>query len=286
MTDRRSLLLVHAHPDDESITTGATMARYAADGARVTLVTCTLGEEGEVIGDSLQHLAADADDTLGAHRIGELDAACRVLGVADHRFLGGPGRFRDSGMAGTPSSENPASFWQADTDAAAELLAAIVREVRPDVLVTYDAQGGYGHPDHIKAHRVALRASDLAAQPAADGTGVQPWQVRKVYAIAQPRAVLEARVARAQADPGPFTPPDGVDAIAIPTPDASVTARIDAADHWPAKAAAMAAHATQVTVDGERFALSNGIAQEIDAVEYYTLLRGPAPDGVEDDLFG
>ncbi|MGX9228587.1 N-acetyl-1-D-myo-inositol-2-amino-2-deoxy-alpha-D-glucopyranoside deacetylase [Streptomyces albus] len=155
---------MHAHPDDESITTGATMAAYAAQGAHVTLVTCTLGEEGEVIPDGLAHLAPDQDDTLGRHRVGELSAAMRALGVTDHRFLGGPGRYRDSGMMGAATNDRPGCFWQADLDEAARLLAAVVREVRPQVVVTYGPDGGYGHPDHIKAHRVTMRAVELAAQ--------------------------------------------------------------------------------------------------------------------------
>ncbi len=158
----RRLLLVHAHPDDESIGTGATMAKYAAEGAQVTLVTCTLGELGEVIPPSLAHLAAGNEDRLGEYRIGELAAACAALGVTDHRFLGGPGRWRDSGMAGTAGNDDPRCFWQADLDEAADALLEVIREVRPQVLVTYDANGFYGHPDHIQAHRVAWRAFELA----------------------------------------------------------------------------------------------------------------------------
>ncbi|MDF2710952.1 MAG: hypothetical protein K0R62_6604, partial [Nonomuraea muscovyensis] len=140
MTDRR-LLLVHAHPDDESIGTGATMAKYAAEGAHVTLVTCTLGEEGEVIPERLAHLAADRHDVLGPHRVAELAAACRALGVEDHRFLGGQGRWRDSGMMGAATNHRPDAFWQADLDEAAGELVKVIREVRPQVLVTYDANG-------------------------------------------------------------------------------------------------------------------------------------------------
>jgi N-acetyl-1-D-myo-inositol-2-amino-2-deoxy-alpha-D-glucopyranoside deacetylase len=161
MTARR-LLLVHAHPDDESIFTGATMARYAAEGAAVTLVTCTLGELGEIIPPSLAHLSADQDDQLGQYRIGELAAACAALGVTDHRFLGGPGRWRDSGMMGTAGNDDPRCFWRADLDIAARALLEVMTEVRPQVLVTYDADGAYGHPDHIQAHRVAWRACELA----------------------------------------------------------------------------------------------------------------------------
>jgi len=159
----RRLLLVHAHPDDESIGTGATMAKYAAEGARVTLVTCTLGELGEVIPPSLARLAAEKEDRLGEYRIGELAAACAALGVTDHRFLGGAGRWRDSGMMGTEGNDDPRCFWRADVDEAAHALLGVIREVRPQVLVTYDANGFYGHPDHIQAHRVACRAFQHAA---------------------------------------------------------------------------------------------------------------------------
>jgi N-acetyl-1-D-myo-inositol-2-amino-2-deoxy-alpha-D-glucopyranoside deacetylase len=153
-SDRR-LLLVHAHPDDESIGTGATMAKYAAEGAQVTLLTCTLGELGEIIPAALAHLTPEE---LGEYRIGELKAACAALGITDHRFLGGPGRWRDSGMMGTPANDDPRCFWRADVDAAAELLGSVIDEVRPQAIVTYDANGYYGHPDHIQAHRVAWQA--------------------------------------------------------------------------------------------------------------------------------
>ncbi|WP_017541851.1 N-acetyl-1-D-myo-inositol-2-amino-2-deoxy-alpha-D-glucopyranoside deacetylase [Nocardiopsis halophila] len=285
MTDRR-LLLVHAHPDDETIVTGATMAKYAAEGAEVTLVTCTLGERGEVIPPDLAHLAEEREGGLGEHRIGELDKACLALGVRDHRFLGGAGRYRDSGMMGAPTNDDPTCFWRADTEEAALALAEVIREVRPQVVVTYDDNGGYGHPDHIQAHRVTLRAFEKAGERALAG---QPWQTRKLYAIAQPESRLAEQVARLQREPGPFTAPSEVADIAPGTPDARVTTRVDASAHWAAKALAMRAHATQISVDGERFALSNGIAQEIDAVEHFTLLRGPTPrpgaDGFETDLF-
>src|SRR5690349_17465535 len=129
MTDlpARRLLFVHAHPDDESICNGATMAKYAAEGAHVTLVTCTLGEEGEVVPPGLAHLAADRDDTLGRHRAAELAAAMRELGVTDHRFLGGRGRYRDSGMMGVPQNDRPGCLWQTPVDDAAPYLAEVVR---------------------------------------------------------------------------------------------------------------------------------------------------------------
>src|SRR5204863_8514171 len=147
------LLLVHAHPDDESIGSGATMARYAAEGARVTLVTCTLGEEGEIHVPAPAGLAPDAADQLGGYRIVELERACAALGVADHRLLGGAGRYRDSGMMGLPTNDHARAFWRADLDEAAGHLVEIIREVRPQVMITYDENGFYGHPDHIPAHR-------------------------------------------------------------------------------------------------------------------------------------
>src|SRR5689334_21303821 len=190
MTDRR-MLLVHAHPDDETIGTGATMAKYAAEGAHVALVTCTLGEEGEVIPPELAHLSGDS---LGQHRIGELAAACAALGVTDHRFLGGPGRWRDSGMMGTPQNDRPGCFWRADLDEATRVLVDVIREVRPQVVVTYDARGGYGHPDHIQAHRVTLAAMASAADPAYGGG--EPWDVDRLFFTAVPRSALQAGIDR------------------------------------------------------------------------------------------
>ena len=169
----QSLLLVHAHPDDESIGTGATMAKYAAEGVPVTLVTCTLGELGEIIPPDLRHLFPDE---LGQHRIVELDRACAALGVTDHRFLGGAGRWRDSGMMGLPDNDDPRCFWQANVDEAAAVLAEVIREVRADVIVTYDANGFYGHPDHIQAHRVCVRAFQRAGE----------YGLAKFYATAAP----------------------------------------------------------------------------------------------------
>ncbi len=272
----RRLLLVHAHPDDESIGTGATMSRYAAEGAAITLVTCTLGELGEVIPPELADLAADADggsgpSRLGRYRIGELAAACRALGVSDHRFLGGAGRWHDSGMMGTPANAAAGCFWQADVDEAAGELLSVIRDVQPQVLVSYDARGLYGHPDHIQAHRVTRRAFDLAG-----------GLVRKLYATVVPRsqAALAVAVIRDGAAPGA-----GGDAavagalatgtLAFGTPDEEVTTEIDGTAFLAAKLAAMQAHATQITVDGPYFALSSNVRQLASGREYYTLLAGP-----------
>jgi N-acetyl-1-D-myo-inositol-2-amino-2-deoxy-alpha-D-glucopyranoside deacetylase len=265
----RRLLLVHAHPDDESIATGATIARYAAEGARVTLVTCTLGELGEVIPPELAHLAADRENRLGAHRITELAAACAALGLRDQRFLGGPGRWRDSGMMGLATNDDPGCFWQADVAQAAAELARIIREVRPQVLVTYDENGFYGHPDHIQAHRVSRRAVHLAAS--GEPGGGRPWQVAKFYATAVPRSVAAA------ADLPYFVP------------DEQVTTQVDGSAYLAAKAEALRAHATQIAVNGARFALADGRWQPVLGREFYTLLAGGpggvAPGTMEHDLF-
>jgi N-acetyl-1-D-myo-inositol-2-amino-2-deoxy-alpha-D-glucopyranoside deacetylase len=283
------LLLVHAHPDDESIHTGATMARYAAEGVPVTLVTCTLGELGEIIPAGLRQLAADQEDRLGSYRISELSAACAALGVTDHRFLGGPGRWRDSGMMGLPSNLDPRCFWQADVDEAARDLVDIIRAVRPRVVISYDDNGFYGHPDHIQAHRVARRAVQLAA-------GSAP--VAKFYATALPRSVLADAIRlsgpAAGPDAGPAPPPGftevaAVDELPFGVPGDQVTTEIDATGYLAAKVAAMRAHATQIAVHEPFFALSNGVGQRILGREYYTLLAGPrgepGPAGREADLF-
>jgi N-acetyl-1-D-myo-inositol-2-amino-2-deoxy-alpha-D-glucopyranoside deacetylase len=257
------LLLVHAHPDDESIGTGATMARYAARGVPVTLVTCTLGELGEIIPPGLAHLASGA---LGEYRRGELAAACAALGVTDQRFLGGPGRWHDSGMAGLPSNDDPRCFWRADVDQAAAELAAVIRDTRPPVLVTYDENGFYGHPDHIQAHRVSRRAVTLAADPAAGVPG-RPWPVAKFYVTAMPRSVAAAVGGRWW------------------VPDEQVTTCIDGSGQLAAKIAALRAHATQISVTGDYFALSDGVPQRLDGHEYYTLLTGHGGAVPENDLF-
>jgi N-acetyl-1-D-myo-inositol-2-amino-2-deoxy-alpha-D-glucopyranoside deacetylase len=273
------MLLVHAHPDDESIGTGATMAKYAAEGAGVTLVTCTLGELGEIIPPELAHLAADADGGLGEYRIGELAAACAALGVTDHRFLGGPGRWRDSGMMGLPTNDAPGCFWQADVDEAARELLRVIREVRPQVLISYDSNGFYGHPDHIQAHRVARRAFELA-----DGL------VSKFYATALPRSVLvgavEAMRQRQQDGNFPGGGPDfrtveSVDDFPFGVPDEDVTTEIDATAYLEQKLTAMHAHATQIAVDSPFFTFSDGVGQRAFGREYYTLLAGPRGRGSE-----
>lgn len=270
MTDRR-LLLVHAHPDDETLNTGATMAKYVAEGAHVTLVTCTLGEEGEIIPPELAHLAAGDDDMLGDYRIGELDAACKALGVEDHRFLGGAGGWRDSGMMGAGSNRRPNAFYRADLDEAAGELVKVIREVRPQVLVTYDDNGFYGHPDHIQAHRVSWRAFELAADPAF-GEG-EPWRVAKFYYTATARSVMR-RGAEALREAETGFVLENVDDLPFGSADDEITTEIDARPWVRNKLDAMRAHATQITVREPFYALSNGIGQRAEGVEHFILRSG------------
>jgi len=293
----RRLLLVHAHPDDEAIGNGVTMARYAAEGARVTLVTCTLGEEGEVLVPELEHLAAGREDGLGEHRIGELAAAMAELGVTDHRFLGGPGRYRDSGMADAgngrasprPDTRSEA-FWRADLREAADHLVEVIREVRPQVLVTYDEYGGYGHPDHIQAHRVATYGASLAAAPSYRTDLGAAWDIAKIYWNALPRSVVEDAIARTVADGSDFFGIDDADDLAFVVPDEAITAAIDGMAFVDRKLAAMRAHATQISSDGPFFALPEQLGQEMWGWEHYRLVKGskgpvnPAT-GWESDLF-
>lgn len=264
----RSILFVHAHPDDETITNGATMAKYAAEGARVTLVTCTRGELGEILPPELAHLAWDREDGLGEYRVGELAAAMKELGVTDHRFLGAPGEYRDSGMVGTEGNDAPDAFWQAGLAEAAGRLAAVIREVRPQILVTYNEIGGYGHPDHIKAHQVAMRAVELV-----EGTDAA---VARVYYGVMPRSAVAAALeaVRAAADTTGFTAVESVDELPFVERDEAVTAVVRAEEFAAAKSAAMRAHATQISVAGSFFALSNGLGMEVSGVEYYRQARG------------
>jgi N-acetyl-1-D-myo-inositol-2-amino-2-deoxy-alpha-D-glucopyranoside deacetylase len=297
LSDRR-LLLVHAHPDDESIGTGATMAKYVAEGAAVTLVTCTGGEMGEILVPELEHLAADRDDRLAEHRRGELEDAMKALGVTDHRFLGGFGRYRDSGMiwaedgsatVGDTVPDN--AFWHADLTEAATLLAAVVREVRPQVLVTYDQFGNYGHPDHIQAHRVATYAAHLAAVPSYRRDLGEPWEIAKIYwtAVSETRLRHGIRALRAAGDTTSFRSwdPDGEIPLAIPDDD--ISTEIDGTSYAEQKLDALRAHRTQITVDGPFFALSNNLGSEAVAVESFRIARGrlgePGPGGKENDLF-
>jgi N-acetyl-1-D-myo-inositol-2-amino-2-deoxy-alpha-D-glucopyranoside deacetylase len=272
-------MFVHAHPDDETVSTGATIARYANEGTQVTLVTCTLGEEGEIFVPRLEQLAASAGDQLGGYRLVELERACAALGVSDYRFLGGAGCYRDSGMMGLPTNDHPRAFWRADVDAAATELLEIIREVRPQVLVTYNEIGGYGHPDHIQTHRVAMRAVELAKV-----AGSAP---AKVYWSAVPRSVLKAGLEQfAESTDNPFAGVENVEDLPFAVPDDVIAARIDASDYADAKTAAVRAHATQIPATSWLYTLASNVGAEYMGVEYFQLAMGErAGQGLETDLF-
>jgi N-acetyl-1-D-myo-inositol-2-amino-2-deoxy-alpha-D-glucopyranoside deacetylase len=247
------LLFVHAHPDDETLTTGATIAHYVARGAHVQVVTCTLGEEGEVIDDRFAQLTVDRADQLGGYRIGELSTALACLGVAEPRFLGGAGRWRDSGMVGTPPRHRQ-RFVDADPRETVGALVAIIRELRPHVVVTYDPNGGYGHPDHVHAHQVTTAA---VAAAAGSGHAGEPWQVPKFYWTVAARSAVE----RAMRE----------------------LAGLELPAHWTLPTPEEFRFATQVTVaDGGRAcALSNDIALPVSETEHFVLASGTA--GQRDD---
>jgi N-acetyl-1-D-myo-inositol-2-amino-2-deoxy-alpha-D-glucopyranoside deacetylase len=277
-------MFVHAHPDDEVISTGGTMAAYAADpDTHVTLVTCTLGEMGEVLVPEFEYLRADLGDQLGGYRIGELERSCAALGVTDHRFLGGPGRWRDSGMMGTPANDDPRCFWQADLEVAAEALVRIVREVRPQVLVSYDDNGQYGHPDHIRAHQVTVRAFDAAADPSFAPEAGPPWQASKLYETAIARSTLAAGMEYFQRPDAwgenPFEGMSSVDDIPFAVDDEKITTEIEANGFFEAKIAAMRAHRTQMAVDGFFFAMADGIGHRAWGTEHYMIARGGLGSG-------
>jgi N-acetyl-1-D-myo-inositol-2-amino-2-deoxy-alpha-D-glucopyranoside deacetylase len=286
----RRVLLVHAHPDDESIATGATMARLAAEGAQVVLVTCTRGEEGEVLVPDLTHLAAHAQDSLGEHRVDELAAAMVELGVRDHRFLGGAGRYRDSGMMGTPSNDRPDAFWRADLLEAADLLVPVIRDVRPQVLITYDQFGAYGHPDHIQAHRVATYAASLAAVPTYRLDLGPAWDIPKIYWTALPRSFIQQGIdALVAAGANAFFGLDSVDDLPWANDDAEVTTRIDARDYEASKLNALRAHLTQIEPDNDFFRVAELAGPEALGYEFFRLAKGrlgpTGESGYEEDLF-
>jgi len=294
----RRLMLVHAHPDDETINNGVTMAKYSAEGAAVCLVTCTLGEEGEVLVEDLAHLAPDQNDDLGLHRVGELKLAMEILGVTDYLRLGGDGRFRDSGMAYAPDGRAIARdvlregiFWTTDLLEAANELVPVIRDRRPQVLITYNEIGNYGHPDHIQAHRVAMYATQLAGVPSYRRDLGEPWTVSRVFWItmSKRRMLAGIQALRDAGDNETFQgfDPDGPMSVML-SDDADIAVEIDGRPWVAQKIAAMRAHATQITPDGPFFAGAEVLGEDRWAYEYYRLASGvplPEGEGWADDLF-
>ena len=224
-----TLVCFHAHPDDEAIATGGSMAKAAAAGHRVVLVSATKGEHGEVPDGFLA-----PDETLADRRVVETEAAAKELGVSRVEFLG----YVDSGMIGTPENDLDGSFWSADVEEAAERLAAILREEQADVLTCYDEIGGYGHPDHIQVHRVGLRAAELAGTP-------------KVFQATINRDHI-LRLMKEMPRSDDVEIPD-FEAEGFGMPESVITCVVDVSDYVANKRAAMKAHASQI--GGDHFML-------------------------------
>jgi mycothiol conjugate amidase Mca len=276
------LLAVHAHPDDEVIGTGGILARYSAAGVRVALACATRGEVGEIVDPTIDE--AEARPRLAQIREGELRCACGVLGVHDLFFLD----YRDSGMVGTADNEHPEAFCRAEIEDATRRLVRIIRTVRPQVVVTYDEKGGYGHPDHLMAHRVTVAAFDAAGDPVRyPEDGVEPWQPTKLYYSAIPRSVLEQMEAylKSVGITSPFDRPD-LTPEAFGNPDETVTTKVDVRPHLEQKRNALECHRTQIAADSFFFKLPEVFNREAMGYEHFIRARSlvPAPTP-EDDLF-
>jgi N-acetyl-1-D-myo-inositol-2-amino-2-deoxy-alpha-D-glucopyranoside deacetylase len=279
-----TLLCVHPHPDDESIACGGVLARSAAEGRRTVVVTCTGGEAGEnLAGIDL------GDVDLATHRRRELQAALAELGTDEHVWLG----YRDSGMAGTEENEHPEAFARADVDEAARRLAVVLRRHRPHVVVSDDAAGTYGHPDHVQAHRVTVRAVELAADGDEDLDGTRPWRVAKryVHTIGQQRllaghaALLEAGLASPFGD-GPV---EDVSALPFGSPEEAITTVVDVAPYLEQKRAALRAHRSQIGEDSFFLNTPEELMSWFFGHEEFVLEQGRRVDdpvtGRETDLF-
>lgn len=279
---RLSLMAVFAHPDDESFGIGGTLARYGADpGVRVVLVCATRGEAGEISNPELA-----SSEQLGEVREQELRCSCRTLGVEDLFFLD----YRDSGMAGTAENEDPRALAQADFDEAVGKVVAHIRREQPDVVVTFDENGGYGHPDHIAIHHIAKAAFAAAADPAQYGeqieTGLKPHQVSKLYYTAIPnrffRSVIEKMQQMEIEVPERYL--ERLDNFGLP--DEACTTDIYVRDFWSTKQAAVACHATQLSPDSIFATLPPDVMRELQAWECFQLVQttvGEDQDG--HDLF-
>jgi mycothiol conjugate amidase Mca len=280
--DTLTLMAVHAHPDDEVFMTGGVIAKAAAEGIRTVLVTATRGEEGEIHDPDLD--PAEAHHRLGAIRETELRRAAGILGVEELHFLG----YRDSGMAGTPENDNPHNFHHADPEEATRRVVRLIRKTRPDVIVTYDERGGYGHPDHIAVHRATVAAFDAAGDPDRfPEFELAPWQPRKLYYGAFPRSTFERmqELFREANPEGSAGPPDE-DFSNFTVPDEQITTWVDVHPYLLQKQAALRAHRTQIAEDSPFLTMSAEIAQELAATESFIRVRSsvPTPDR-EDDLF-
>ncbi len=270
------LLFVHAHPDDETLATGVALAHHVARGDEVHVLTCTQGEEGEVIPAALAHLEGADGDPLGPHRLAELSAAMGVLGVTHHLLGpgadGAPTRWRDSGMAGSPASRHPRAWTGADLADAAAAVRSVIDAVDPDVVVTYDATGGYGHPDHVRTHEATRHAVATASRPPALYGTVTP-----VSWVTEDRAWLAAHV---PADGGLVVPGADDPFATSVVPDEVVTHVVDDPAVVAVQEEALRHHATQVVVGQGWFALSNHVVGRLAGREGYARLDPSTGDPV------
>jgi N-acetyl-1-D-myo-inositol-2-amino-2-deoxy-alpha-D-glucopyranoside deacetylase len=282
-TGPRTILFVHAHPDDEAIGTGGTILRYGREGVRTVVVCCTGGEAGEISDPALA-----TPDNLGEVRRRELEAAAEILGLGRLVWLG----YRDSGMADTADNDNPASFHRADMDEAVGRLVRIVREERPQVIVSYDPNGSYGHPDHVRAYRIAQAAFWTGGDPTRFPEAGPPWTPSKLYETVITRTQME-RFAQAMRDADVERPP-GEDewmrerVLRYAVPDSEVTTRIEFPELVDEKRRAVLAHATQMGPRSRFGRVSPELFRQLWVGESYRRVAGPyAPgsDGVETDLF-
>jgi mycothiol conjugate amidase Mca len=279
----RTLLAVHAHPDDECIGTGGSLARYGAEGVRTVLVTCTDGAVGEI-----SDAALATPDNLAEVRAGELDASVQILGISRLVKLG----YRDSGMAGTADNDHPASFHQANLDEAIERVVEVVRAERPQVILTYDERGGYGHPDHIRAHQVAVGAFEAAGDPLRYPSAGPAWRPSKLYYSVFPRSAMQRFMERLRA--AGIEPPFGEQAEdASPTADEDepwgvadelVTTIVDVSAYVAAKRAALESHRTQMGPEQFFMKLPPKLFAEAFGRETFQRVAGPG-DTPETDLF-
>ena len=266
-----TLMAVHAHPDDEASTTGGVLARYAAEGVRTVLVTCTDGGCGD--GPNGTKWGEPGHDPVEVARIrrAELAESCAILGVGDLELLG----YSDSGMIGWASNEAPGAFWATPVEDAARRLAALFEKYRPDVVVTYDGNGFYGHPDHIQAHRITMAAVDLA------DAGVAP---AKVYEITVPFSTMRTFAARMRENGADWEETDDQPEIGLP--DEAISTWVDARAFAEHKYRALAAHASQPEIDAF-LKLGMDTFTELLGTETFLRVRHTRGDSVdrETDLF-
>lgn len=280
MDERRlTLMAVHAHPDDEVITTGGVLARAASEGKRTVLVCATRGEVGQIVDPELDR--PDVRERLGEVREEELRRACEILGVQDLYFLD----YHDSGMAGTPENEDPRAFANADPKEAAGRLVAIMRRTRPDVVITYDAKGGYGHPDHIATHRATIDAFHAAGDPEQYPEAGAPWRPRKLYYVGWPRSEMRRmRQVMEEAGREAWFDEEFIENFGVP--DEDITAVVDVRACVPKLIEALRAHRTQITSDWFLTDIPGYTVDQTMGTEMFTRVVPPHQSGErEDDVF-